>query len=137
ACLTRELERPGGAVGSLGEGMVDPRFRGHGLMERLLTFVMERATAQGLRGLYGEAVTVHTYSQKSNLALGFSETGIELGDESSAVVFKSIDDRAQNKRTATVIEYRAMGVPTRRGGYPPARHPRIREGSHRPGKTAP
>src|SRR5262244_4623559 len=103
ACLTRELERPGGAVGYLGEGMVDPRFRGHGLMERLLTFVMERATAQGLRGLYGEAVTVHTYSQKSNLALGFSETGIELGDESSAVVFKSIDDRAQNKRTATVI----------------------------------
>ena len=32
-------------------------------------------------GLYAEAVTVHPYSQKSNLALGFSETGVQLGDE--------------------------------------------------------
>jgi anti-sigma regulatory factor (Ser/Thr protein kinase)/GNAT superfamily N-acetyltransferase len=134
ACLTRELERPGAAVGYLGEGMVDPRFRGHGLMERLLTFTKDRAAAQGLRGLYGEAVTVHPYSQKSNLALGFSETGVELGDESSAVVFKDIDDRAQKKRTATVIEYLPMGTPAGRVVYPPARHRDITERIYRRGK---
>jgi hypothetical protein len=30
---------------------------------------------QGLFGLSAEAVTVHPFSQKSNLALGFAETG--------------------------------------------------------------
>jgi anti-sigma regulatory factor (Ser/Thr protein kinase) len=134
ACLTRELERPGGRVGYLGEGMVDPRFRGHRLMEQMLTFCLGRAAAQGLLGVYGEAVTVHPYSQKGNLALGFTETGVNLGDESSAVVFKDIDERAQSKRTATVIEYRATASGPGRVVYPPARHRDIIERIYQRGK---
>jgi len=122
ACLTRELERAGGVVGYLGEGMVDPRFRGHRLLEQMLTFFKGRAAAQGLLGLYGEAVTVHPYSQKSNLALGFSEMGVQLGDESSSVVFNAIDDTAQSKRTATVVEFLAVAPGPPRAVYPPARH---------------
>ena len=133
ACLTRELERAGGVVGYLGEGMVDPRFRGHRMLEHMLTFFKGRAAAQGLLGLYGEAVTVHPYSQKSNLALGFSETGVQLGDESTAVVFKDIDDRAQNKRTATMIEYLPTVPGPERVVYPPARHRDIIERIYRRG----
>ena len=73
SCLTCEVERPGAPVGYLGEGLVDPRFRHHGLMEQTLRFAQGRARERGMLGLYGEAVTVHTYSQLSNMALGFAE----------------------------------------------------------------
>ena len=43
---------------------------------------------RGMLGLHGEAVTVHPYSQKSNLALGFTEMGVQLGDEAPTVDFK-------------------------------------------------
>jgi hypothetical protein len=75
SCLTREVARPGAPVGYLGEGMVDPRFRGHRLLEQMLAFVQRRTTDQDMLGLYAEAVTVHPFSQKSNLALGFTERG--------------------------------------------------------------
>jgi serine/threonine-protein kinase RsbW len=134
ACLTRELEQAGGLVGYLGEGMVDPRFRHHGLLEQMIVFFKNRAVTQGLLGLYGEAVTVHPYSQKSNLAIGFSETGVQMGDESTAVVFKAIDDRAQTKRTATMLEYLQTVPNPARVVYPPARHREIIERIYRQGK---
>ena len=83
--LTCELERAGAPVGYMEEGLVDPRFRHRGLLEQMLRFMQRRATERGMLGLLGEAVTVHPYSQKSNLALGFSEMGVQLGDEAPAV----------------------------------------------------
>jgi serine/threonine-protein kinase RsbW len=133
ACLTRELERPGATVGYLGEGMVDPRFRGRRLLEQMLNYFKSRAAEQGLLGLYAEAVTVHLYSQKSNFALGFSETGVQLGDESTAVVFKDIDDTAQNKRTATLVEFLPTAPGPRRVVYPPAGHRDILDRIYRRG----
>jgi serine/threonine-protein kinase RsbW len=122
SCLTCELEHPGAPVGYLGEGLVDPRVRHHGLLERMLQFMCERAGARGMLGLYAEAVTVHPYSQKSNLALGFSEVGVQLADEAPAVVFKQMDQAAAGKRTATVLHFRRTHDGPRRTVYPPATH---------------
>lgn len=122
SCLTREVARPGAPVGYLGEGMVDPRFRGHRLLEQMLAFVRRRTAEQGLLGLYAEAVTVHPFSQKSNLALGFTETGIQLADEAPTVVFKQIDGAAATKRTATVLSFLKTADGPRRAVYPPAHH---------------
>jgi len=121
SCLTRELTRPGAAVGYLGEGMVEPRFRGHRLLEQMLTFLMRGAAAQQMLGLYAEAVTVHPFSQKSNLALGAFETGVQLADEAPTVVFKQIDTGAA-KRTATVLHYFKTGDAPPRTVHPPAHH---------------
>jgi serine/threonine-protein kinase RsbW len=122
SCLTREVARPGAPVGYLGEGMVDPRFRGHRLLEQMLAFIRQRSTEQGMLGLYAEAVTVHPFSQKSNLALGFTETGIQLADEAPTVVFKQIDGAAATKRTATVLSFLKTNEGPRRTVYPPAHH---------------
>jgi anti-sigma regulatory factor (Ser/Thr protein kinase) len=122
SCLTREVARPGAPVGYLGEGMVDPRFRGHRLLEQMLAFVQHRTAEQGMLGLYAEAVTVHPFSQKSNLALGFTETGIQLADEAPTVVFKQIDGTAATKRTATVLNFLNTNDGPRRAVYPPAHH---------------
>jgi serine/threonine-protein kinase RsbW len=121
SCLTREVERPGAAVGYLGEGMVDPRFRGHRLLEQMLAFFVQHATEERMLGLYAEAVTVHPFSQKSNLALGAAETGVQLADE-APVIFKQIADNTSEKRTATVLSYFKTNQGLRRTVYPPAHH---------------
>jgi anti-sigma regulatory factor (Ser/Thr protein kinase) len=120
--LTCELERAGAPVGYMEEGLVDPRFRHRGLLEQMLKFMQRRATERGMMGLLGEAVTVHPYSQKSNLALGFSEMGVQLGDEAPSVDFKQIDSAATKKRTATILNYLKTAEATRRTVYAPPHH---------------
>jgi anti-sigma regulatory factor (Ser/Thr protein kinase) len=121
SCLTREVDQPGAAVGYLGEGMVEPLFRGHRLLEQMLAFSLQRATEQRMLGLYAEAVTVHPFSQKSNIALGAAETGVQLADE-APVVFKQIADSASKKRSATVLHYFKANQGSRRTVFPPAHH---------------
>jgi anti-sigma regulatory factor (Ser/Thr protein kinase)/N-acetylglutamate synthase-like GNAT family acetyltransferase len=122
SCLTCEVTQPGAHVGYLGEGLVDPRFRHHGLLEQMLRFIQRRASERGLRGLYAEAVTVHPYSQQSNLALGFSEVGVQLADEAPTVEFKQIDGSAATKRTATVLSFLKTNEDPGRTVYPPPHH---------------
>ena len=119
--LTCEVEHAGAPVGYLEEGLVDPRFRHHGLLEQMLRFIQRRASERGMLGLYAEAVTVHPYSQKSNLALGFSETGVQLGDEAT-VVFKQMSDVESKKRTATILNFLKTNEGPRRTVYAPPHH---------------
>jgi anti-sigma regulatory factor (Ser/Thr protein kinase) len=122
SCLTSEVEHPGAPVGYLGEGLVDPRVRHHGLLEQMVRFIRGRATERGMLGLYAEAVTVHPYSQKSNLALGFSEVGVQLGDEAPTVDFKQIAGAASKKRTATVLHFLKTTEGPRRAVHAPPHH---------------
>ncbi len=119
--LTCEVEHAGAPVGYLEEGLVDPRFRHHGLLEQMLGFVRKRVTERGMLGVYGEAVTVHPYSQKSNLALGFVETGVQLGDEAT-VAFKQMGGVDSKKRTATILNFLKTNAGPRRAVYAPPRH---------------
>jgi serine/threonine-protein kinase RsbW len=135
SCLTREVARPGAPVGYLGEGMVDPRFRGHRLLEQMLAFIQRRTEEQGMLGLYGEAVTVHLFSQKSNLALGSTETGIQLADEAPTVVFKQIDVAA-SRRTATVLMFIKTGHSPARTVFLPLRHRTMIERIYERGRFA-
>jgi len=122
SCLTCEVAHPGAPVGYLGEGLVDPRFRHHGLLEQMLGVMRRRAAERGLLGLYGEAVTVHPYSQKSNIAAGFTTVGVQLADEAPTVVFKAIADSPSAKRTATVLNFLKTSEGPQRTVYPPDRH---------------
>jgi len=119
--LTCEVEHPGAPVGYLEEGLVDPRFRHHGLLEQMLRFIQRRASDRGMLGLYAEAVTVHPFSQKSNLALGFSETGVQLADE-APVVFEQMADATSKKRTATILNFLKTNEGPRRAVYAPPHH---------------
>jgi serine/threonine-protein kinase RsbW len=121
SCLTREVDRPGAPVGYLGEGMVIPRFRHRGLLDQMLGFLLGQAAEQGMRGLYAEAVTVHLFSQKGNLARGGVETGVQLADE-APVVFRQMAEGAPSRRTATVLIYMKTSDGPPRTVHLPARH---------------
>jgi len=127
SCLTCEVSHPGAPVGYIGEGLVDPRFRHHGLLEQMLAFAQRRAKERGMLGLYAEAVTVHPYSQKSNLALGFTEMGVQLGDEAPTVDFKQIAGTTSKARTATMLSVLKTNESPRRVVYAPAHHRKMVE----------
>src|SRR3712207_3989138 len=103
--LAMRLERPGSPVGEAGQAVVDPRFRGHRVFERMKTFLAERARDWGMCGLYSEATAVHPYSQKGNLDLGAKETGFLLGYIRASVSYKEIGEDREERRGSVALFY--------------------------------
>lgn len=115
------LAPEGGArVAESGQAVVDTRYRGRGLFQRLKRFLVEDGERRGLRGVFSEAVTVHPYSQKGNLDLGARETGFLLGFSPASVSVKGIAE-TQRQRQAVCQLYlpvtdapgQVLHVPTR------------------------
>lgn len=105
-------------------GIVDPRYRGRKLFERLKDMAVASGRAAGLTGLYVEAVTLHPYSQKANFATGGRETGMLLAYVPEGFTFKKIkdgDEAALTRQTA-VLYYNPLDSGTARSVHAPARH---------------
>ncbi len=97
--------KPGAKVGESGEAVVDPRYRGHGIFPKMKTFMTEHAASRGVVGVYGEAVTVHPYSQKGSLELGSTETGFLLGYSPGTVSFQNISEDEKPRRQSIALMF--------------------------------
>jgi serine/threonine-protein kinase RsbW len=117
--LALTLEGPNSPVGEAGQAVVDPRFRGHQLFERMKTFLSERANEAGMYGLYSEATAVHPYSQKGNLHLGAKETGYLLGYIPASVSYKEIGEDREGRRGSVALFYMRVNAEPERVAYPP------------------
>jgi serine/threonine-protein kinase RsbW len=117
--LAVRVERPDSPVGEAGQAVVDPRFRGHRLFERMKTFLAERAKEQGMYGLYSEATAVHPYSQRGNLKLGAGETGFLLGYIPASVSYKEIGEDRAGRRGSVALFYMRTTDEPERSIYPP------------------
>jgi len=73
------MPRPNGKVAEIGVAVVAPRYRGRGIMKKMLTRLVEEARSRSLYALYGNALTIHALSQRANLKFGFHETALQLG----------------------------------------------------------
>jgi anti-sigma regulatory factor (Ser/Thr protein kinase)/GNAT superfamily N-acetyltransferase len=113
------LERPDSPVGEAGQAVVDPRFRGHRLFERMKTFLAQRAKEWGMYGLSSEATAVHPYSQKGNLHLGAKETGYLLGYIPASVSYKKIGEDKEGRRGSVALFYMRVNLEPERDAYPP------------------
>lgn len=109
----------GAKVGDLGQGVVLPQYRGKGLLESLCTDIFRRATEMGLYGFYGEAVTVHPYSQKAMIKFGAAEVGFLggfiPGDIGNIGLSK---DKTQTRQTVCLFYYRLNEEPPRTVYFP-------------------
>ena len=112
-------------IGERGQAVVDPRYRGHGLLNRLISASVENAKNMGMYGVYSEAVTVHTYSQKAALSVGARETGVLLGFTPSTMFFKKIQEGHQQQRHTAVLFYTRLNEEPWRDVYPPFHHQTI------------
>jgi len=111
----------GSSVAEMGTGIVDPRYRGRGLFERIKKMSIDYARQQGLLGLYIESVAVHPYSQKANRALGARETGLIIGYLPTGVTFRKIRE-SEEQRQAVVLMYNRLHGEPDRTVYPPFQH---------------
>ena len=99
------FSKPGAKVGESGEAVVDPRYRGHGIFPKMKIYLTEHAASKGVVGVYGEAVTVHPYSQKGSLELGSSETGFLLGYSPGTVSFENISTQEKPRRQSIALMF--------------------------------
>ncbi|MFZ4723923.1 MAG: GNAT family N-acetyltransferase [Paludibacter sp.] len=100
-------------VAEFGMLMVDPLYRDMHLGKRLMNNTIENARQQGILGLYSEAVTIHTYSQKTILDSGGKETGIMLGYISKELSFRKIRDEQPARQSAVLIYTKINPEPER------------------------
>lgn len=75
ALLGMEGER----IGETGVAVVHPGYRGLGILGRMQEHTLNRAQRMELDGAFARAVTSHPYSQRAELAHGYSETALLLG----------------------------------------------------------
>jgi anti-sigma regulatory factor (Ser/Thr protein kinase) len=123
--LALMLEHPDSLVGEAGQAVVDPRFRGHHLFEKMKTFLVKHAKERGIYGLYSEATAVHPYSQKGNLHLGAKETGYLLGYIPASVSYKEIGEAREGRRGSVALFYMKANAEPARVIYPPPAYQEI------------
>ncbi|MEI6624436.1 MAG: GNAT family N-acetyltransferase [Actinomycetes bacterium] len=94
-------EHPGGAVES-GVAVVDPAFRGLGIVTRLAHHSVARVRAAGVPAVLSRAVTHHPYSQRAERSLGFHTTALTLASAPG-----------QTGRIALLAAYLCLQTPAR------------------------
>lgn len=115
------FERSGDPVPEGGKLVVDPRFRGHHLAERLGDERRRLAGSLGLTGIWVECVTNHTFSQREVLAGGGSEVGLLIGAAPGTVRMADISSDAVGRRSLLAMFVPVAG-PATDTVHVPARH---------------
>ena len=115
-------EHPNAEIVELGQAVVDPRYRGHGLFKRLRKIIVDDAREEGVYGTYGEAVTVHPYTQKASISAGGREVGILLGFTPATMFFRKIREKDQQQRQPALLLYTRLNKEPLREVYPPFHH---------------
>lgn len=72
------IKHPNSKIGEVGEAVVSPDYRSKGIMTVMMNYLIDTAKNKKLEGLFGEAVALHTISQKVNAKFNFNSTAILL-----------------------------------------------------------
>lgn len=110
-------------IGEVGEAVVSPSHRGRGIMKRMMAALIEMAKERGLLGLFGEAITVHTISQRVNAKFGFSSTALLLGTFPEAKIVGIEDNYGQ--RVSVVIDFLSLKKREKTEFYAPPQYRNI------------
>ena len=95
-------------IAEIGIAVVDPAFKGMGIMKEMFTLLLQKAKEIGLDAVFGEAITFHPYSQRANARFGFVTTALLLGDIHQMVRLKGHKYPFRQKRGAVALEYKLL-----------------------------
>jgi serine/threonine-protein kinase RsbW len=90
-------------------------------MGRMLELLFETQKECELYGVYAFAVSNHIFSQKTMLAYGLNDCGIELATSPATWTFKGIAGD-ESQRMSVVLSFKYLKEPVPLTLYPPARH---------------
>ena len=96
---------PESTIAEIGIVVVDPLFKGRGIMNRMLELILKKAKEIGLDAVFGEAIMYHTFSQKSNLRYDFAESALMLGKTPLDITIENIELSKAYKRGAVLVGY--------------------------------
>ncbi|MRJ02789.1 MAG: GNAT family N-acetyltransferase [Epsilonproteobacteria bacterium] len=99
---------PRSNIAEIGVAVVDPQFKGLGIMKRMFHLLIKEAKGLELSAIFGEAVTFHPYSQRANARFGLYTTALMLGDLHQMVQLKDHPYPFREKRGAVAVEYKIL-----------------------------
>lgn len=112
---------PHARIAELGIGAVKPEYRSQGVLSRISEFLTTKARADGLLGIFGQAVTNHTFSQQVGIRRGFKDSAILLAYVPMTSSFRQITDKL-SQRDSMVVHYLYLNKPSRNTVYLPGHH---------------
>jgi len=114
-----------GSVAELDHAVVAPANRKGGLLERMTARLEEEACFRNLKGIYVQAVTSHTFSQRVIEHLGYRECSLFLGLLPRSIRFRKIKSHPLTQRESCVVYYKAAGCTRESGIHAPDEHREI------------
>jgi len=90
-------------IAEIGVACVDPRFKRMGIMNLMFDTLIITAKEENLSAIYGEALTMHPFSQKANIRHNMIESAISLGTVPSSMEIEENIKTAQ--KSGAMIAY--------------------------------
>ena len=97
---------PESTIAEIGIVVVDPRYKGRGIMNKMIERILQKAQSVGLDAVFGEAIMYHIFSQKSNLRHGFSESALMIGKTPADITLENNELTKVEKRGAVLVGYK-------------------------------
>jgi len=114
------LERPGlDPIAESGEAMVLPEHQHHHLLDRMRSLLEDEARRERLTGIYGNTVTHHVFSQKTEERFGAQPIAMLLG-ASPAAAHRDAEKLPQ--RVSLLTYFKFIAAPGEFAAYAPRRH---------------
>ena len=111
---------PGVPSAETGAAVVHSAYRGLGLFGRMFAHTIEEAVGQGLASVFGDAVTIHPFSQRAEASHGYRETALQMGMFPAQTTMRGFGGKGPHRRTATLRSYRPLEDRSRRAALPEA-----------------
>ena len=97
------FDRPGDVIPEAGKMIVDPRYRGHHLAERLSLKRKEIATERAIPGMWSETVTNHPASQRVAIERGAAEVGLLIGVSPQTMAMTGLPNQQATRHSLLAV----------------------------------
>lgn len=108
-------------IAEMAQGVIKPEYRSLGCFAGLTEYLIERARSEGLMGVFGKSVTLHTYSQQAGRRHGLKDCALLLAHVPVTSTFKGIREKLHG-RISLVLDFKYLNRPTRVAIHPPGHH---------------
>ncbi len=106
------IKMPDANIAEIGVVVVNPLYKGMGIMNRMFDALVTEAKQLGLDAIFGEAIMYHIYSQKSNASHGFKESALLLGRAPEDVTIENNELTQKHLRGSVLVAYRIFHYPS-------------------------
>jgi N-acetylglutamate synthase-like GNAT family acetyltransferase len=103
-----------------GAAVVHSAYRGLGIFGRMFEHTLAAARGRGLAAVFGDAVTIHPFSQRAERSQGYRETALQLGMVPAETTMRGFGGEGPGRRTATLRSYLSLAEHPRRAVLPAA-----------------